>query len=119
MKLKIVKIGTSKGVVLPKKVLDDLNLNLGDQIEVKINKPKKARDGWKEKFEDYGNLRLTYSVEYEVTYPSGEIMKDSKLINLPVDLKQEELITLAEEEILKSYYLDVDIKITKLGNDEI
>lgn len=35
------------------------------------------------------------------------------------DLKQEELITLAEEEILKSYYLDVDIKITKLGKDEI
>jgi len=36
MKLKIIQIGNSLGVRIPKALLDNLNKKLGDLIEVKI-----------------------------------------------------------------------------------
>ncbi len=38
---KIIKIGTSAGVTIPKKQLEELGLKVGDTVELAINRPKK------------------------------------------------------------------------------
>ena len=47
MKLKIVKIGESKGVIIPKSVSEGLNLEEGDYIDIEIGKQKKTLEGLK------------------------------------------------------------------------
>jgi antitoxin MazE len=53
MRAKIVKIGNSRGIRLPKSVIDEANL--GDEVELKVKKGKvvisrvkKVREGWAE-----------------------------------------------------------------------
>jgi antitoxin component of MazEF toxin-antitoxin module len=36
MAQKVIKIGTSAGVTIPKKQLDELGIKIGDEVEVKI-----------------------------------------------------------------------------------
>lgn len=38
--LKIIRIGNSKGVIIPSHILDNLDLDVGDLIEIKINEDK-------------------------------------------------------------------------------
>jgi len=59
MELKLIQIGNSKGVRLPKAVLDELgNFSVAD-LQVKdgslvITPKHNPRQGWKEKFEGFG-----------------------------------------------------------------
>ncbi len=64
MAQKVIKIGTSAGVTIPKKQLDELGIKIGDEVEVKI-KPKAAKlqdfskelDGFMDKYQkDLKNL---------------------------------------------------------------
>jgi antitoxin component of MazEF toxin-antitoxin module len=41
---KIIQIGGSKGIVIPKEVLEKLNLKKGDRIYIEIN-PTKTKKG--------------------------------------------------------------------------
>jgi len=41
---KVIKIGSSAGVTIPKKQLDELGIHIGDQIEVIFGKPGKLKD---------------------------------------------------------------------------
>lgn len=41
---KVIKIGTSAGVTIPKKQLEELGFKVGDQIEVIIGKPGKLTE---------------------------------------------------------------------------
>ena len=41
---KVIKIGSSAGVTIPKKQLDELGIHIGDQIEVIVGKPGKLKD---------------------------------------------------------------------------
>jgi antitoxin MazE len=56
METKIVKIGNSKGIRLPKAVLEQCGFNDGVTIQVKdkkliISSRKKSREGWAKEFE--------------------------------------------------------------------
>jgi antitoxin component of MazEF toxin-antitoxin module len=64
MAQKVIKIGSSAGVTIPKKQLEELGLSIGDEVEVKI-KPKSAKlqsfskelDGFMDKYQkDLKNL---------------------------------------------------------------
>lgn len=64
MAQKIIKIGTSAGVTIPKKQLNELGVGVGDEVEVTI-KPKTVKlkefsrelDGFMDKYEtDLKNL---------------------------------------------------------------
>ncbi len=41
---KIIKIGTSAGVTIPAKELKNLNLEVGDEVEIKITPTQKTLD---------------------------------------------------------------------------
>lgn len=64
MAQKVIKIGTSAGVTIPKKQLEELGLKIGDEVEVKIKLKadklqsfSKELDGFMDKYqEDLKNL---------------------------------------------------------------
>lgn len=41
MKQKVIKVGSSAAIIVPKKSLEDLDLNIGDQVNLEIDKGKK------------------------------------------------------------------------------
>lgn len=51
--LKIRKIGTSKGIIIPAGILKELDVDLGDSVDITICKSSKIREGWSEAFRDY------------------------------------------------------------------
>ena len=60
MKAQLIKIGNSRGLRLPKSVIEECNL--GEIVEIKIKdkkitimNPKKPRDGWEESFKKLTN----------------------------------------------------------------
>jgi antitoxin MazE len=57
MEVNIIQVGNSKGITIPKKVLEEYNI--GDSIELKLKKDHieirpvdKPRRNWKSKFEE-------------------------------------------------------------------
>jgi hypothetical protein len=40
---KIIKVGTSDGIVIDKPIMKDLKLKTGDLVEADLNKPKKKK----------------------------------------------------------------------------
>jgi len=57
MKTRLIQIGNSKGVRIPKPVIDQCQLEGELQVEVRgrelvIYSPKRAREGWAEAFEE-------------------------------------------------------------------
>ena len=39
-KTKIIATGTEFGAVIPKRVLDELGLSIGDEVEIEVSAPK-------------------------------------------------------------------------------
>ncbi len=42
MRQKIVKIGTSAGITLPKKIRDEMNLKVGEEVQINYDADKKS-----------------------------------------------------------------------------
>ncbi|MGA9211604.1 AbrB/MazE/SpoVT family DNA-binding domain-containing protein [Kaistella sp.] len=64
MKTKIRKIGNSSGVILSKKMLEELNIEPKDELElivkdgkILIQKVAEPRENWKEQFVKAGSLK--------------------------------------------------------------
>ncbi|HAX47557.1 MAG TPA: AbrB/MazE/SpoVT family DNA-binding domain-containing protein [Ignavibacteria bacterium] len=60
MKAQLIKIGNSRGIRLPKSVIEECDL--GDTVEIKvkdkkimITSPQKPRDGWEDSFKKLTN----------------------------------------------------------------
>lgn len=60
MDTKVIKVGTSLGLIIPKLMAKDYDLQYGTKIEVElkddiivIKKKKSARDGWRDAFAQY------------------------------------------------------------------
>lgn len=60
MKTKIIRVGTSVGMIIPAIIAKDFNFSVGTQIEITesenkiiIQKPKELRKGWAKAFENY------------------------------------------------------------------
>lgn len=77
MHVKIIQIGTSKGIRLPKYLIDKYGLtNEIDMIDtgsgILIKQAKKPRDGWKKAFEKSADTEADHLIET----PSSEWDKD-------------------------------------------
>lgn len=118
VKLKIIRTGTSRGVIIPKKLLDELRLDTGDYIQAEFSKIKSPREGWAEKFEAYYKMsKVKYNVDYSVTYPSGIKITQVTEVEIPVKCSDREKYV---EALLRTkFYVDVDINIIKLELNEI
>lgn len=60
MKAQLIKIGNSRGIRLPKSVIEECNLGEIVEIKIKNNKitimnPDKPREGWEESFKKLTN----------------------------------------------------------------
>ena len=63
MNSNIIKIGNSKGIRIPSKVLEELSLELNDNVQIEIVNgnivitPARARFGWDKAFKNMHNNR--------------------------------------------------------------
>ncbi len=75
MNIKIVQIGNSKGIRIPKSVLEDCNIGDSVQLSVEegriiLNPTKKPREGWSESFKmmhqkDHDKLLIDDSIDID------------------------------------------------------
>lgn len=71
LKLKLMKIGTSHGVVLPKAVLESIDARLGDKIKLEIHGVVKERK------------RHEWVVDHTTQFPNGTRERKDTVIKVP------------------------------------